>query len=182
MAQSQAWKNLERKVAKAFRTVRRKRGDDFSQSDVEIVAKVDSWLDIDMPGMVIVECKYRSSGLGVVDTFIERKPKEGVSIGKIGDDVYMTSLPDFERIFREVIQAGDASAVYRHPIFKVKPNTPKYVNEHLSQASGYIEILSEQYPTLRDGTDPCFPLLCLAKRGRQGVYAVFRIEDFRHFL
>ena len=54
---SGAWKDHERKVAKYFNTTRRLRGDDFSQSDIEVLASVDTWLGwTGSDSFIVVEC------------------------------------------------------------------------------------------------------------------------------
>jgi hypothetical protein len=180
-----AWKDLERKVAKFFNTKRRLRGSDFSESDVEIIADVSKWLDSsDYSGYIIGECKYRSTGLGVIDSFIKDRDKDRLSIGRIGSDVVMVDLKDFEEIF---IKAHKIKII--HPIlfqgahvFQVKKNVPKYINEYLDQAGDYGKIVSKEITLPHGRTVPCLPLLCTAKRSRQGVYALFRIEDLQLFL
>jgi len=179
------WKALERKVAKYFNTQRRKRGDDFSQSDVEILANINQWLNSDShPGYIIGECKYRTTGLGVVDTYIKNKSKEHISIGRIGEDILITNITNFEKIFLEICKDTFPLKVItnKYYTFPIKKSVPKYINEFFKQASDYSSIISKEVAFSSDGVVPCLPVLCFAKRSRQGIYILFRIEDFQSFL
>lgn len=179
-----AWKHLERQVAKYFSTARRKRGDDFSQSDVEILADINNWLNsTKYPGYIIGECKYRSTGLGVVDTYIENKSKEKISIGLIGEGVLITNLNNFKDVFLEIYKGkGVITDTSKYHTFSIKKSIPKYIHEFFKQARDYSSIISKEVTIPSDGVVPCLPVLCFAKRSRQGIYILFRIEDFQSFL
>ena len=183
---SNAWKDLERKVAKFFNTTRRKRGDDFSQKDVEIAADIEEWLGEKnkiFSGVIIAECKYRSNSLGIVDDYTKLREKNKISIGIIGEDVLMVSLEDFKELFIELAstQAIHYSKLPKYHLFQLKESVPKYVDEYINQARKYNEVLPKQNSFCDVRTSRYLPILCAAKRGRKGIYAVFRIEDFQSF-
>ena len=99
-----AWKDHERKVAKYFKTTRRLRGDDFSQSDIEVLASVDTWLGWSGTNAhIAVECKHTKKN-GIVNTFksiaSQYVSKDKIPIIRIGDFL-LCNLEDFEEVFKK---------------------------------------------------------------------------------
>ena len=174
------WKNIERRVAEYFNTTRRKRGDDFSQSDCEIIADIATWLDNDkINGELIAECKYRSRGLGIVNLYNEIRNKEKTSLGFIGDDIIMVSLDAFKKVFLLLVEHRGLPIedLGSFEVFQVKQLCPKYVNDFLNQARDYIS----ESPTNDTRAISSLPILCCAKRGTKGIYAIFSIKDVQSF-
>ena len=180
-----AWKDLERRVAKYFKTQRRKRGADFSQSDVEIIADIDTWLGesrITPTGYIIAECKYRSSGLGIVDSFLKIRNNDKHTLGFLGEDCIVTSLTSFNEIFQCIIDPCNRTGIlvdklHEYEIVTIKERCPGYVNEWMDQARSYVH-----KPTVHGSGNNCIiPILCLAKARRQGIYAVFCVSDVQTF-
>jgi len=175
------WKTLERNVAKYFNTTRRKRGDDFSQSDCEIVADVGVWLGTkkDLGTKIIAECKYRSAGLGVIDTFKKLKDSSKISLGLIGNEYIILDLENFEKVFFlfTTKRGIPVDLLFDFIVFKVKSECPEYVNEFIDQARKYIPENAEP----SKGVTPTLPILCCAKRGTKGIYAIFSVMDVKSF-
>ena len=163
MAQSQAWKAHERNTAKYFNTERRKRGADFSQSDVEVLADVDQWLGWEgSRAKLVVECKYRNRH-GIVTQF--RQVADGLAgevILRMGD-IFLCTLESFEQVFIDwIYQYPSCStsldeATEGYSLIQTNAVVPQYLTEYIDQAREYVDTLDRPKGTL------CLPLTCIAK-------------------
>lgn len=175
------WKTIELNTAKYFNTSRRNRGNDFSQSDVEIKADIPQWLgDNKIRGTIIAECKYRSNELGIVKTYNDLRDSKKITLGVIEDEFIITTLESFKKVFillveREGIQLEDLRSF---EVIKVKKHCPKYIHEFISQARDYVPEVAPD----GTGAGPTLPILSCAKRGCKGIYAIFSITDVQSFI
>ena len=180
---SGAWKDHERKVAKYFNTTRRLRGDDFSQSDIEVLASVDTWLGwTGSDSFIVVECKHTKKN-GMVNTFKniagQYVSKDRIPILRIGDFL-ICNLDDFSEMFVDFIYNDncnpDLVEISSKYCFLYKDlKEPKYLRDYRSQATGYVDHLGV--------TSKSLAVTCLARPatvGRIICVHVNDIETFRH--
>lgn len=175
--QSNAWKVHELITAKYFKTERRKRGDDFSRSDVEVLADAGNWLDLKSYNgiYIVVECKYRKD-IGIVSVF--RKIALGntkIPIMRIGD-FFLCYLEDFKDVFVDFVAHIQSNIdiidiTNKYEIIYNNGTEPKYLRDYLDQAAGYS----------KDNKVPghCFPLLCLAKANTRGRVVAFHSSSLK---
>lgn len=181
MAQSQAWKNLERETARYFRTKRRLRGADFSESDVEIVASVDTWLErepTELDPRLVVECKYRTT-IGVVDIFNKCKDvrSECITIVVLGNYL-MVDLVNFESLWNDVIEPPNIKPykmLLEYDIHTPNRPAPGYLDDYMYQCTEYINDI--KFSNSPDHDKLFFPILCLAKKRTKGRVAVCHLSD-----
>ena len=178
---SHAWKDHERKVAKYFRTTRRLRGDDFSQSDIEVLASVDTWLGWTGSGsFIVVECKHTKKN-GIVNTFrniaSQYVNKDRIPILRIGNFL-LCYLENFDEIFVDFIYNDncnpdlvDISSKYSFLYKDLKE--PKYLRDYREQVLGY----SSHVPT----KSKCLPITCLARPSTVGRIVSIHIEDLEYY-
>lgn len=178
-----AWKDHERKVAKYFKTTRRLRGDDFSQSDIEVLASVDTWLGWSGTNAhIAVECKHTKKN-GIVNTFksiaSQYVSKDKIPIIRIGDFL-LCNLEDFEEVFIDFIYNDNRNPDLIHISNKFTflhrdLKEPKYLRDYRSQATDYLDTLKVK--TL------CLPVTCLARPSTVGRLICIHVDDielFRH--
>lgn len=175
--QSNSWKVHELITAKYFKTQRRKRGDDFSQSDVEVLVDASNWLELKgYNGIFLtVECKYRKD-IGIVSSF--RKIALGkmkIPIMRIGD-FFLCYLEDFKDVFVDFIghiqdNIDIIDITNKYEIVYNNGTEPKYLRDYLDQAAGYSKI--NKVP------GHCFPLLCLAKANARGRVVAFHATSLK---
>lgn len=164
-----AWKRLEREAARYFNVKRRSRGNDFSQSDVEVLVNVKDWLDTPpyQSLYIVVECKYRKE-IGVVPLFLKetRSFKDRIPILSIGDFI-LCRLDDFEDVFRDFAMSDQdlVNIVSKYVIINNAKKEPKYLREYMEQAQEYTHILPEHSHN--------FPLVCMARAGTAGRIVAF---------
>ena len=102
--QSQAWKALERKIAKLIGGKRMGRGKDFSQELPDCLSE-----------NFVVEAKYRTKGLEFLYSML--KQAESYKTGKIPlgvfknrsarDEIVIMKLSDFAELFKKLILIED---------------------------------------------------------------------------
>jgi len=180
---SDAWKRHERKVAEYFKTKRRVRGDDFSQSDVEILASVENWLGWENSNAWIIgECKY-AQRLGIVSLFKKAYHNDfcynngKVTILRI-EDGFFCKLEDFEEVYVKLIdnQTSCENIISMSESFNIVSkdgHKPKYVSDYLEQSRNYKSKLSKT-------TNP-FPIAIMAKGSVIGKVVGFEIRDIELF-
>ena len=180
---SGAWKDHERKVAKYFNTNRRLRGDDFSQSDIEILASVDTWLGwTGSDSFIVAECKHTKKN-GMLNTFkdiiSQCVEKDRIPILRIGDFL-ICNLNDFNEVFVDFIYNDNCNPDLiqissKYSIIHKGLKEPKYLRDYRSQATGYVDHLGVKSKSLA--------VTCLARPatvGRIICVHVNDIESFRH--
>ncbi len=184
-----AWKDHERVVARTFGTERRNRGNDFGQSDVEVIASLQEWLGHDFKGSekigVIVECKHSKKHV-VIDAFkklsnLLNKKDSTLSkptIASIGDTLYMW-LDDFEEFFIQNIFIPDEEdqglfdIVYKYNIIRLGEKEPEYINDYIMQAREYTVKYSSKGVYL--------PIACIAKTRSKKRLVCLNIDDILRF-
>jgi hypothetical protein len=184
---SEAWKDHERKVAKYFRTTRRLRGSDFSQSDVEVLADVDNWLGWSgSNSFIVAECKYSKKN-GIVKAF-KSTHSAAVKLGFhresiplfIVDRFVLCNLENFEDIFCEWIHNDCANPTIDDIStgYTVIPSTlkaPKYLSDYREQAQGY----AGSVPTSAVG---CLPIVCMALPKTIGRVVSVHLDDIEKYI
>jgi hypothetical protein len=174
---SDAWKKHELITAKYFNTQRRVRGDDFSRSDVEVLADAGEWLNlISYNGIyLVVECKYRKE-IGIVASFrTMAQGKTKIPIMRIGDFI-LCYLNDFKDVFVDFVAHIQSNLdiieiTNKYEISYNDGKEPKYLRDYLDQAAGYSEANKV------DGH--CFPLLSLAKANTRGRIVAFHVTSLK---
>jgi hypothetical protein len=174
---SDAWKDHERQTAEYFVTKRRLRGNDFSQSDVEILADVGNWLNLkSYNGIYLsVECKYRKD-IGIVTAFKKiAKDKTKIPIYRVGDFI-LCYLSDFKDVFVDFIAHIQSNIdivdiTNKYEISYKDGVEPKYLREFLGQAEGYSKAGKV--------AGHCMPLLSLAKANTRGRVVAFHTSSLK---
>lgn len=174
---SDAWKDHERKTAEYFNTTRRLRGNDFSQSDVEILAEAGEWLNLKSYNGIylVVECKYRKD-IGVVTAFKKvAQGKTKIPIYRVGDFI-MCYLNDFKDVFVDFVahiqdNIDIVDITNKYEIEYSDGTEPKYLRDYLGQAAGYSET--------NKVNGHCMPLLSLAKANTRGRVVAFHTSSLK---
>ena len=176
-----AWKDHERETARYFGTRRRLRGSDFSQSDVEVLVDVETWLNRKSDRKIVVECKY-SKQHGIVthfkDTFSATNGA-GIPI-MVLDNYYIVRLDDFQE-FYEFFLDPDIRSPKKSKIdvlgyfdtVKSKRKAPKYLDEYREQAKGYISPNVDTWKYLA--------ISCIAKSRTIGKLICIHKEDIQEY-
>lgn len=174
-----SWKDHERFVAKYFNTTRRNRGNDFGQSDVEIMATLEEWLGWPTSETVglIVECKY-SKKHPILKIHKSYNIYDIPTIIIAGNVMHMT-LSDFQKFFVDYIWVPKEESkdvfelVYDYNIIKVASKEPEYMKEYIKQARDYCIKYSSQGKFL--------PIACLAKAKSKNRLVCFDMDDVKRF-
>lgn len=147
--QSQAWKNLERYVAKYFGGKRIPRGADFGQSLPDVIAPSP----YPKGGSILVECKY-SQNQPWIDLLMREAKKydhlETVLIFKAGQFVFWDLEMSSEILNKE------------HTIITLKRRVPGYIKENYNQCVTYLIT----HPTFSQNIEPApyLPMVVMGKR------------------
>jgi hypothetical protein len=174
-----SWKDHERFVAKFFNTSRRNRGNDFGQSDVEIMTTLEEWLGWPTQSTVglIVECKY-SKRHPIVDVFKSYDIYDKPTIIVAGDTMYIW-LEDFSKLFIDYIWTTKEEnkdlfeIVYDFNIINIADSEPDYINKYIQQARDYTIKYSSQGTFL--------PIACIAKAKAKRRLVCVNIDDILRF-
>lgn len=126
---SQAWKNLERFVAKALQGKRIPRGADFSDSLPDVIADSSKTI-ARTEGMIFAECKYSQKNPWV--TYINNIYNGKLLRAGRGDDTIILFELDNIHLLSDPTRYTRAE--------KLKRKVPKYMYDHIDQSKGYIDI------------------------------------------
>lgn len=193
------WKRLEREVAKFFGTTRRLRGNDFSESNIEVLASLNDTkmlhhCDFESNLMqkfgVAVECKYRKSQPLVTlfssYCFTKKQKKKNSTILFLGDyyicDLY--SFKDACSFFYEIEDKLNCSAntsnlsiffknKYRFDIVYSDKSVPTYLEEYYNQCCSYKSI--------ELGFISVLPLVCLGQANKKQKIVIGKVADLQLF-
>jgi hypothetical protein len=190
------WKRLEREVAKFFGTTRRLRGNDFSKSDIEVIASLkDAQIlhncSLESQFGVAVECKYRKSQplVSIYSSycFTKKQKKKNSTLLFMGDyylcDLY--SFKDAYYFFEEIYRRLDSPVRSELPLFFNKnygfdlvysdKTIPDYLDEYYGQASSYLSKCKE------DGLVSVLPLVCLGQANKKQKIIIGKVSDLDSF-
>jgi hypothetical protein len=182
MSNSSAWKVHELSVAKYFNTSRRCRGDDFSNSDIEILTTTREWLGWDVDHYIGVECKYRKD-IGIINVFTKLKKSidtNSILILKM-DDVYVCNMDSFDKVYIEwlykdlkpVEEKSLRNVSCTYSIINSNRQPQKYLYDYLLQAREYKKNLVKPWPFL--------PLVCIRKKSGHTKLIVFSELDLMQY-
>jgi len=169
------WKRLERDVAKYFGTKRRLRGNDFSQSDVEVLATLKDWLKYPQENFgIVVECKYRQSQ-PLIDLVTDTDEKASFyckPVVLMGNYI-LCCLQDFAEVFvtltKDHLSLDDLDKLNFR---KVTKKVPDYLESYMQQATEY---------TTRQSSITLLPVVCLAKANSKYKVVIFSRDALKAF-
>lgn len=195
MPKSNAWKNLERQVAEHFSGIRIHRGGDFSESLPDVVAPLQSFINIASEDLgLIVECKYRAK-----QPWIAMYKKMARTVSKLYNCTVLTKeMINPLTQMKDTFMVMDLSKVkdyynaqsYVAKTFNLKKKVPDYLLSYYMQALEYntnLDTLDKlqllYYKASNDRTRPRFKsyrsIAVIGQKNDKVKLACFFRSDFQ---
>lgn len=175
---SQAWKNMERRVAKALQGTRIPRGANFSSSLPDVIS--DSSVTIPRSeGLILTECKHSQT-----NPWVDK-------ISKAYDGRLLTiKEKDEQYLFFKLEDIYLLSGTDRYrKAEQIKGKVPKYIKDHLEQSRKYIKTITTdivlkaviQSKTGITNIKSYLPIVCIAKKHKEFKLACVSLSDLFAF-